>query len=83
MVPGSAPGAAGSAARATGTLKIAPMLARTAFGLNGSAVPGPHATHEAPNASAERSTAPTFPGSWTPCRYTHNGPTALCAHRSS
>ena len=35
-----------SVARASGTAKIAPMLARTAFGLNGSAVPGPIATDD-------------------------------------
>ena len=51
-----------SAARASGTAKIAPIDARTAFGPNGSAVPGPSATHEAPNASRERSTVPTLPG---------------------
>ena len=50
------------------------MLARTAFGEYGSAQPAPSATHEAANASAERSTAPTLPGSDTPCRYTHSGP---------
>ena len=37
-------------ARASPTAKIAPMLARTAFGAYGSAHPGPSATHEAPNA---------------------------------
>src|SRR6185437_11216599 len=63
--------------------KIAPMEARTAFGLYGSAVPGPSATQDAPNAAADRRIAPTFPGSWTPCRYTHNGPTAAGAQRSS
>ena len=41
-------------------------LARTAFGPNGSAQPGPSATHAAPKASAERSTVPTLPGSPTP-----------------
>ncbi len=50
------------------TVKIAPMLARTAFGPWGSAQPGPSATQEAPNAWAERSTVPTLPGSPTPCR---------------
>src|SRR5205807_2242302 len=71
-VPGSA---ASSSTRASGTAKIAPMLARTAFGEWGSAHPGPSATQEAPNASAERITVPTLPGSETPCRYTHSGPT--------
>ena len=74
---------AADSARASGTAKIAPMLARTALGLNGSAVPGPSATLDAPNACAERSTAPTLPGSCTPCRYTHSGPTGAGAHRSS
>ena len=55
-------------ARATGTAKIAPMLARTALGLNGSALPAPNATQLAPKAAAERSTVPTLPGSLTPCR---------------
>ena len=45
--------------------------------------PEPNATEEAPNAWALRSTAPTFPGSWTPWRYTHSGPTGAGAHRSS
>ncbi len=39
------------------------MLARTAFGECGSAQCGPSATHEAPNASAERRIVPTLPGS--------------------
>ncbi len=46
-------------------------------------MPGPSATDDAPNACAERSTAPTLPGSWTPCRYTHSGPAGAGAHRSS
>ena len=50
MVPGSA---ATLSARASGTANTAPMLARTAFGPNGSAVPGPSATDEAPNAWAD------------------------------
>ena len=40
------------ATRASGTAKIAPMLARTAFGQYGSAQSGPSATQEAPKASA-------------------------------
>ena len=56
------------AARASGTPNTAPMLARTAFGPYGSALPGPSATHDAPKAWAERRTAPTLPGSPTPCR---------------
>ena len=44
------------------------VLARTALGPNGSAVPGPMATLAAPKASAERRIVPTLPGSWTPCR---------------
>ena len=69
--------------RARGTANTAPIDARTALGLYGSAVPGPSATDEAPNAWALRSTAPTFPGSCTPCRYTHSGPAGAGAHRSS
>ena len=64
----------GSLTRASFTVKIAPMLARTALGEWGSAQPGPSATQPAPNACALRSTVPTFPGSPTPCRYTHSGP---------
>ena len=60
--------------RTTGTEKIAPIDARTAFGPNGSAVPGPSATLAAPNASAERSTVPTLPGSPTPHSATQTGP---------
>ena len=59
------------------TEKIAPMLARTAFGECGSAQRGPSATHEAPKACAERRIVPTLPGSPTPCRYTHSGPGGL------
>src|ERR1700733_145877 len=62
------------------------MLARTAFGPWGSAQPGPSATHEAPNAWAERSTVPTLPGSPTRCRYTHSGPAAVtqrCSYTAS
>ena len=68
--PGSSPM---SLTRASATVKIAPMLARTALGPCGSAQPGPSATHDAPKASAERSTVPTLPGSPTPYRYTHSG----------
>jgi len=57
------------------------MLARTAFGPKGSAQPGPSATDPAPKASAERSTAPTFPGSPTPHRQTHSGPVGASAQR--
>ena len=63
---------------ATGTAKIAPMLARTALGPNGSALSGPSATDDAPKASAARSTVPTLPGSFTPHRATHSGPTVAC-----
>ena len=63
-----------SAARASDTAKIDPMLARTALGECGSAQPGPNATQEAPKACAERSTVPTLPGSPISCRYTHSGP---------
>ena len=54
--------------RAIGIVKTAPMLARTALGPNGSALPGPRTTLAAPNASADRRIAPTLPGSPTPCR---------------
>src|SRR5690242_1023431 len=77
------PGSWLTSVRQSASEKIAPMEARTAFGLYGSAVPGPSATHDAPNAAAERSTVPTLPGSCKPCRYTHSGPTAAGAHRSS
>ena len=63
--PGSSPT---SPTRAIGREKMAPMLARTAFGECGSAQPGPSATEDARKACAERSTVPTFPGSPTPCR---------------
>ena len=62
------PGSRAGVACATGTPKTAPMLARTALGLKGSALPGPSATQLAPKAAAERSTVPTLPGSPTPCR---------------
>ena len=75
--------AARSAAFTSGTANTAPIDARTALGLNGSAVPGPSATQEAPNASALRRIVPTFPGSASPCRYTHSGPAGASSHRSS
>src|SRR5918994_1047843 len=65
--------------RTTGTENSAPMDARTALCPNGSAVPGPRATLPAPNASAERSTVPTLPGSPTPHSATHTGPTGTGA----
>ena len=71
-----------SSTRASGTSKIAPIDARTAFVPNGSAVFGPTATHAAPNARALRRTVPTLPGSLTPQSATHTGP-AGCAQRSS
>ena len=61
-------------ARDAARAKIAPIDARTAFGPNGSAQPGPSATLAAPNASAPRSTVPTLPGSRTPQSATHSGP---------
>ena len=79
--PGSSAGERG--ARASATVKTAPMLARTALGPNGSAQPGPRTTDAAPKACAERSTAPTLPGSPTPYRATHSGPVAAGAQRSS
>src|SRR4051794_41946915 len=49
---------------ASGTRKIAPAEARSAFGPVGSAQPAERAT-PAPNASAVLSSVPTFPGSPT------------------
>jgi len=48
-----------SSTLASVTAKIAPMLARTAFGEWGSAQPGPSATEEAANACAARSPMPS------------------------
>ena len=64
------PGSASRGARAGGRAKIEPMLARTALGEKGSAQPGPSTTVASASACAERTIAPTFPGSSTPCRYT-------------
>ena len=64
-----------SRTRATGTSNSAPIEARTALGPYGSALPGPSATLPAPNASAERSTVPTLPGSLTPHSARQTGPT--------
>ena len=69
------------ATRATGMAKIAPIEARTALCPYGSALPGPSATLAAPNASAERRTVPTLPGSPTPHSATHSGPTGSGAQR--
>ena len=55
-------------ARTRGCPKIAPMLARTAFGPNGSAACGLSTTWPAPNASAARRIVPTLPGSATSWR---------------
>lgn len=46
-----------------GHVKIDPALARTAFGENGSADPGPSTTRPPESASTARMTVPTFPGS--------------------
>jgi hypothetical protein len=64
-----------------GTEKIAPIEARTALCPYGSALPGPSATLPAPNASAERRTVPTLPGSPTPHSATHSGPAGSGAQR--
>ena len=57
-------------ARRAARVNTAPMLARTALGPNGSALPGPSATLAgAERLARERSTVPTLPGSRTPCRY--------------
>ena len=66
--PPAAPGVASIPARAGGWAKIAPMLARTAFGEKGSAQPGPSTTEPPSSACAVRTIAPTLPGSPTPCR---------------
>ena len=55
---------AGSSNSLSGTRKIAPIDARTAFGPAGSAQPSESAM-PAPNASAARSSVPTLPGSPT------------------
>src|SRR6476659_7603855 len=60
-------------ARSSGWPKTDPMLARTAFGPNGSAHSGPRTTVPPISACAERTIAPTLPGSATPCRYTQGG----------
>ena len=53
---------AGAASRTTGTANSDPVLARTALGSYGSAPCPVTITPAAPNASAERTTVPTFPG---------------------
>src|SRR5215212_2934115 len=69
-------GVSPTSARARPMPKIEPMLARTAFGECGSAQPGPIATVPSTRACAERITAPTLPGSPSPCMYTQTGPPA-------
>ncbi len=44
------------------------MLARTAFGEYGSALPAPSTTRAPVRAPAVRTIVPTLPGSPTPCR---------------
>jgi hypothetical protein len=51
-----------------GREKIDPMLARAAFGENGSAQSGPRTTELPIRASSVRTIVPTLPGSPTPCR---------------
>ena len=75
-------GRAANETRSTGISNTAPIDARTARTPNGSAVNGPTATHDAPNASALRTTVPTLPGSRTPHSAMHSG-TADSVHRSS
>ena len=53
-----------------GWVKTEPMLALTAPGENGSAVPGPRTTVASSNASTVRRIVPTFPGSERPSRKT-------------
>src|SRR5215211_7983279 len=58
-----------SSSRATGAWNTEPIVARTVLGLYRSAQPFERAT-PASKAWAERMTAPTFPGSCTPCSST-------------
>ena len=66
--PPAARASPSSSARASGWVKTAPMLARTALGPNGSAQPGPSTTVPPTSAAAVRTMVPTLPGSETPCR---------------
>ena len=61
--PPAAPGFRSIAPRATGWLKIEPMLARTACPEYGSAQPGPSTTTASTSASVVRMIAPTLRGS--------------------
>ena len=72
------PGA--SSKRTSGTRKIAPAEARSAFGAGGSAQPSDRATH-APNASAVRISVPTLPGSASRQRARHASRTPVAAGR--
>ena len=64
------------AAASSGTEKIAPIDARTAFGLVGSAHSSSRYTEPGPNAAIDRSSVPTLPGSRTPCSSRVRSPTA-------
>src|SRR5215218_7572638 len=65
-----------SSSRATGAWNTEPMVARTVLGLYRSAQPFERAT-PASKAWAERMTAPTFPGSCTPCNSTMRSEAAI------
>jgi hypothetical protein len=54
--------------RRTGRRKTSPAEARTALGFQGSTVPSRATTAWAPRATADRTRAPAFPGSWTASR---------------
>src|SRR5712692_5685131 len=68
---------------ATFKRKTFPAEARTAFGPNGSAVPGSTASAGAPAAAAVRAIAPTLPGSCTRSSTTSGHPAARAARIAS
>src|SRR5215203_6613630 len=67
-----------SSSRETSAWKREPIVARTVLGLYRSAQPFERAT-PAPKACAERMTAPTLPGSCTPCNSTRRWQAAINA----
>ena len=69
---------------AIGTRNVLPMAPRSAFQPNGSAVPSAATRPVAPQPSAARTMAPTFPASWTPCRITMScGAKAITSSREA
>src|SRR5271155_2778406 len=64
---------AGAIPRSSGSRSAEPAEARSALADHGSAVPRVAANPVAPNASAERTAVPTFPGSCTPASTTTKG----------